>query len=321
MASNQRPTQHVPILRRITSVSVGALGSVLTISFFLFVASAIYDYFAAISVESAGLLAVMIDIVCVAPLALNTFIPIGILTGRFAYKMLGHIVATRGGNAEKKVSLAILGIAGITMFLMTLVFVASQALPLIPGEEREALTKLDAHLPWRSPCHRRGVVCDGNFLSAHVIEYRGGYHSLKSIPPEISQLSHLEVLDLSHGQLNNIPPELNQLSHLKSLNLSYNQLKQVPPELGALSSLENLRLNNNQLSGPIPPELGNLSNLRWLFLSHNQLSGSLPLELSNLSKLDTFIFDNTNLCEPTDATFQEWLSGIKTLARSETTCP
>jgi hypothetical protein len=316
-----QPTQRAPILRIITSVFVGVLASVLSVTFFLCIARTIFSYLTAMAFESGWTLALMIDIICVAPLALITFIPVGVLTGRFTHKALARVAVTRGSHAERRTSLSIFGIAGITIFLATLVFVIYQALPLIPGEEREVLTKLGNRLTWKSPCNGRNVVCDGNFLSAHVTEYRGGYHSLKSIPPEINQLSNLEVLDLSRGQLNNISPELSQLSHLKILDLSHNQLKQVPPELGTLSSLEHLKLNNNQLSGAIPPELGNLSNLRGLYLAHNQFSGSLPLELSNLSRLNKFTFNNTNLCEPTDAAFQEWLSGIRQLAQTEVACP
>ena len=336
-----------PVLRIITSAFTGLLASVLSVAFFLVVAWAIFVYLTnAISFESGGTIALGIDIACIAPLALITLLPIGVFTGRFTHKALARVAATRGRHAERRASFAIFGIAGIGVFLVTLAFVIYQALPLIPGEEREALAKLGNYLTWKSPCHKKNVVCDGNFLSAHVIEYRGGFvYSLKSIPPEISQLSHLEVLDLSHGKLNDIPPELGQLSRLEVLNLSHNQLSRIPPELGnlsnlnrlhlssnqlsgnippelgALSSLENLRLDNNQLSGTIPPELGNLSNLRWLYLSNNQFSGSLPLEMSALSNLNTFAFNDTNLCEPKDAAFQEWLSGINKLTRTGVACP
>ncbi|MEW5958952.1 MAG: leucine-rich repeat domain-containing protein [Chloroflexota bacterium] len=418
MESSQQPAQRPSTLRTITSVFAGLLACVLTILFFLFIAWAIFAYFAnAFGFEGGGSLALGIDIVCVAPLALIAAPFMGVLTGRFAHKALARAATTRGSHAEKSTNLAIFSIAGISVILVTLVFVTYQVLPLIPNQEREALAKLDLYLTWKSPCHKAAVVCHGGPLSAHVTEFRGGpFFSPKSIPPEINQLSRLEVLDLSRGEINDIPPELSQLSRLKVLDLSRNQLNRIPPELGALSSLRELDLSKNQLSGAIPPELGNLSNLyrldlrnnqlttippelgnlsnlqylaladnqlsgnippelgalsslrelnlsknqlsgaippelgnlsnlqyldlpgnqlngnippelgnlsnlRWLYLSNNQFSGSLPLEMSALSRLNIFTFSDTNLCEPTDAAFQEWLSGIEDLARTGVACP
>ena len=60
-----------------------------------------------------------------------------------------------------------------------------------------------------------------------------------------------------------IPPELGNLSNLEIVELRANQLAgSIPPELGNLSNLEVLSLYANQLTGPIPPELGNLSSLK-----------------------------------------------------------
>ena len=64
-------------------------------------------------------------------------------------------------------------------------------------------------------------------------------------------------LRLFNGLKGVIPPELGNLSNLEVLALSSNQLTgPIPPELGNLSNLEVLALSRNQLTGPIPPELG-----------------------------------------------------------------
>ncbi|MBT4054648.1 MAG: hypothetical protein HOE74_05850 [Candidatus Marinimicrobia bacterium] len=80
------------------------------------------------------------------------------------------------------------------------------------------------------------------------------------------------------GQLTgSIPPEIGNLTNLQILDLSYNQLTGViPPEIGNLTNLITLNLGDNQLTGPIPSEIGNLTNLTNLNLRSNQLTGSIP---------------------------------------------
>ena len=110
---------------------------------------------------------------------------------------------------------------------------------------------------------------------------------LGSIPPELGQLDHLQVLDLRHNQLTgSIPSELGQLGQLRILNLSFNRLTGViPPELGQLGHLQRLELDRNRLTGPIPSELGQLGQLGWLRLDHNRLTCTIPPELEQLDRL------------------------------------
>ena len=107
------------------------------------------------------------------------------------------------------------------------------------------------------------------------------------IPAELARLSRLRRIDFNSNSLTgHIPPALGDLPWLEELTLSYNLLEgPIPGELGELDRLWALNLHGNRLSGAIPPELGNLSGLAYLWLFRNDLSGSIPGTLGNLSNL------------------------------------
>ena len=178
-------------------------------------------------------------------------------------------------------------------------------------------------------------------------------HLSGSIPPELGDLSKLEFMFLTgnSGLSGSIPPEIGDLASLRGLILSSfeggTQLSgHIPSELGNLRKLTHLEISNSLVNGPIPPELGHLTNLTLLDFSHsplsgsippeignlvnlevlaigegvNELGGSLPLSLVNLIKLKSFQFHNTDLCEPTEDTFQAWLNSIDELLRTDILC-
>ncbi len=126
---------------------------------------------------------------------------------------------------------------------------------------------------------------------------RQGIGLTGEIPPELSSLLHLSVLDFTGNQLTGeIPPELGGLAQLENLYLHGNQLTgEIPPELGALVQLENLYLHENQLTGRIPPELGALGRLKILNVGVNQLTGKIPPELGALAQLNNLSLPDNEL--------------------------
>ncbi|WP_419933684.1 Ig-like domain-containing protein [Candidatus Palauibacter sp.] len=108
-----------------------------------------------------------------------------------------------------------------------------------------------------------------------------------SIPPELGDLSELEILRLDYNTLQGgIPAEIGKLSKLRALHLSNSGLGgSIPPELGDLSRLEVLAVGVSELAGSIPPALARLSRLTSLELQANDLTGQIPGELLQLDDL------------------------------------
>ena len=133
-----------------------------------------------------------------------------------------------------------------------------------------------------------------------------------AIPPELGDLASLQDLHLGSNDLTGpIPSELGNLTELRALFLRGNRLEgTIPPGLGNLPKIGILSLDWNDLTGPIPPEFGNFESLRGLNVSHTSLSGRLPRELIGVS-LNSFFWNETDLCSPADGEFQQWLMSIR----------
>ena len=135
-------------------------------------------------------------------------------------------------------------------------------------------------------------------------------------PPEIGNLTNIELLDLSGNKLTEIPPEIWNLTNLVSLNFSQNRIIEIPSEIGKFINLQYLdfwgnrlkilpieigRLNNlkyldiidNELI-KLVPEVGYLANLQYLYLWDNRLT-ELPQEIGNLTNLKSLDIRNNNL--------------------------
>ncbi|XP_020094183.1 LRR receptor-like serine/threonine-protein kinase FEI 1 isoform X1 [Ananas comosus] len=159
------------------------------------------------------------------------------------------------------------------------------------------------------PCGWKGVKCDSHAKS--VIYLSLANHKLVgSIPPDIGQLNHLQLLALQANSLyGTIPRELGNCTELQYLYLQGNYLSGfIPPEFGNLVGLETFLLSichffyfvrdlsSNTLSGFIPPSLDKLTKLMSFNVSMNFLTGAIPSDgaLSNFN--GTSFIGNRGLC-------------------------
>lgn len=87
----------------------------------------------------------------------------------------------------------------------------------------------------------------GLFTFTFLINLYLNHNALTSVPPEITKLKHLELLDLSGNNLVSVPSELGMLTSLKELYLFDNHLTTLPQELGALHQLQTLGIEGNPM--------------------------------------------------------------------------
>ncbi|XP_058067733.1 putative leucine-rich repeat receptor-like serine/threonine-protein kinase At2g24130 [Magnolia sinica] len=157
--------------------------------------------------------------------------------------------------------------------------------------------------------HLRELQLDGNDLGGELPSVMGQLHVNLSeillqdnliygpIPPSISHLSNLTLLNLSNNRLNgSIPSQIWLLTNLERLCLSNNSLDgAIPSPPGVLTHLGLLDLSRNRLSGAIPSSLGSLNQLRKLILNENLLSGSIPTSLGSCTSLEILDLSHNRL--------------------------
>lgn len=181
-----------------------------------------------------------------------------------------------------------------------------------------------------------GVVTDsvGNVIRLNL--QSNNLHG--EIPPEITLVKHLRVIDLSFNDsvIGTIPLELAEMEYLRGILFHHNSLTgtipsvlanltgmvnfdlhrnlltgPMPEWLGDLPELTHISLWGNGLTGPVPASLGNLNRLVRFEIQGTDLSGPLPRSLMNLKLINIFHWQDTDLCSPPDKAFQDWLDGIR----------
>lgn len=126
--------------------------------------------------------------------------------------------------------------------------------------------------------------------------------SLNYLPPEIGQLSNLEILYLDNNSLTALPEEILNLKKLRELYLGGNKLREIPKKISELINLEILRLEYNELVC-LPSQIGSLKNLRDLRVGANKLL-MLPPEITKLTNLKTLsVYHNPMVLDQTPQSF------------------
>ncbi|XP_047983252.1 receptor-like protein EIX2 isoform X2 [Salvia hispanica] len=137
----------------------------------------------------------------------------------------------------------------------------------------------------------------GNLTNLRTLDISDNSLSSTSLSIIVSVLESLEILDLSHNQLNGSMPDLRAFSSLTELHLSGNNFSgYIPLSIGKFSKLQVLDLSLNSFEGLVPPSIGQLSNLQTLDLSFNSLEGLVSeSHFSKLDKLKTLVLSFNSL--------------------------
>ncbi|MEO1623929.1 MAG: gliding motility-associated C-terminal domain-containing protein [Bacteroidota bacterium] len=115
-----------------------------------------------------------------------------------------------------------------------------------------------------------------------------------SLPPQIGDLSRMEILQLDNNRLSgNMPADISRLSELKILFLDDNEfVGTIPDGYANLRNLQTFYLDNNQITGGIPFGFTNLPNLTALDFFRNQIDSLPDLSGLNLQRNRFNIYSN-----------------------------
>ncbi|KAM0938344.1 putative non-specific serine/threonine protein kinase [Dioscorea sansibarensis] len=161
------------------------------------------------------------------------------------------------------------------------VTVHCQAQELIPHEDRARLGKqwdftvdpCSGTSGWVDPSNHSNLEVEANVtcgackaIYCHVTSIvLRGLNLTGSLPDEFSNLTSLQVIDLTMNYLNGTIPAVWASLPLTTLMLTGNRITgRIPDELGRITTLQYLSLASNLIEGPLPQSLGNLTNLRIL---------------------------------------------------------
>ncbi|XP_035217457.1 E3 ubiquitin-protein ligase LRSAM1-like isoform X2 [Stegodyphus dumicola] len=106
----------------------------------------------------------------------------------------------------------------------------------------------------------------------------------------LTDLSHLQVLNLMNNKLSSLPEDIGHLTHLQDLNVENNRLKKLPVSFRNLQNLHYLNLKGNKLTA-FPMSVCLLLNLQSLNICDNPKIKTLPKELGCLEFLKSLLID------------------------------
>ncbi|GER31965.1 leucine-rich repeat protein kinase family protein [Striga asiatica] len=153
----------------------------------------------------------------------------------------------------------------------------------------------------------RVLKMDGNSLNA---TFPSSFPNLTSLslrqnmfagplPSELTKLTSLTDINLSKNSISGELPDLSSLSGLQWLDLSHNELNSVLPSMPRGVTV--ILMKNNSLFGKIPDQYAELDHLQQLDLSSNALTGSIPARLTCSGKLQLVDISNNRLTGPLPA--------------------
>ncbi|THH31350.1 hypothetical protein EUX98_g2838 [Antrodiella citrinella] len=144
--------------------------------------------------------------------------------------------------------------------------------------------------------------------------------NIKNIPPNsgLFTFTFLINLYLNHNALTSVPPEITKLKHLELLDLSGNNLVSVPHELGMLTSLKELYLFDNHLT-TLPPELGSLHQLQTLGIEGNPMDMSLKHMVQEQGTPALIAHLRDSCPAPVPPSTRQWTTVISTVDSSAET--
>jgi len=136
--------------------------------------------------------------------------------------------------------------------------------------------------------------------------YIPDHQKLNSIPTEVFDLEHLEVLSLRNNRFSDIPKDIAQLSNLTSLYLSFNNLTTGLDKISPMQRLTTLDLSYNELTD-VPRVISQLNNISTLNLAGNRLA-DIPEYLNRLNKLLTLDLSRNRI-----TMVPEWIDELSNL--------
>ncbi|XP_022877222.1 receptor-like protein kinase HSL1 [Olea europaea var. sylvestris] len=155
----------------------------------------------------------------------------------------------------------------------------------------------------------RYINFEANNFSGEIPESFGNFRLLETfkinenllngtVPAALGRITSLKSLELAYNPFSpgRLPPELGNLTNLEVLWLSHCHLEgPIPESFVGLSRIKNLDLSGNRLTGPIPSLICKLKSVVQIELYANLFTGKLPAGWSNLTELRRFDAAMNNL--------------------------
>lgn len=104
-----------------------------------------------------------------------------------------------------------------------------------------------------------------------------------TLPNSVSSMISLRIIDLSFNDLSGDVPDLTELTNLEVLDLSNNSFGPQFPKLGM--KLVTIELKNNKFGGSIPSNLESYNFLQRMDVSSNKFVGPFPSSLLSLPSI------------------------------------